>query len=79
MKCPLTLTRVRDREDITWWVAADCLKEECAWWELIHPDVEAYSPEFKQAAQNIRERLLNGFRIMGCTEDEIHDIDTQFA
>lgn len=46
---------------------------------LIHPDVEAYSPEFKQAAQNIRERLLNGFRIMGCSEDEIEALDTQFA
>uniref|UniRef100_A0A6H2A4X5 Uncharacterized protein n=1 Tax=viral metagenome TaxID=1070528 RepID=A0A6H2A4X5_9ZZZZ len=55
MKCPLTLTGVRDREDITGWAGDDCLEEECAWWcePMGCCEVEALRRTLKHVAEEL--------------------------
>ena len=33
MKCPIREVSVYDEERVHHWEPADCLKEECAWWD----------------------------------------------
>lgn len=33
MKCPLLMSEIRRKRDIVTYFQADCLKEECAWWD----------------------------------------------